>query len=66
MRKRLIPSIASIASLPDESCLDLDRVVSVEVTSEEKEYGIEYALVSGETRGLACEYTGKSNDPANL
>lgn len=52
---RLIHSIASIASLPDEGCLDLDRVSSVEVTSEEKDYGIKSALVSGETRG---EITG--------
>jgi hypothetical protein len=37
MRKRLIPRVASIVSLPDESYLDLDRVASVEVTSEEKD-----------------------------
>ena len=58
MRKRLIPSIASIASLPDEGCLDLDRVSSVEITSEEKDYGIEYALVSGETRGWRAATPG--------
>ena len=51
MRKRLISSIPSIVSPPDEGCLDLERLCSVEVTSEEKDYGIEYALVSGETRG---------------
>ena len=58
MRKRLIPSFASIASLSDEGCLDLDRVSSVKVTSEEKDYGIEYALVSGETRGWRAATPG--------
>ena len=51
MRKRLISSIASTGSLPDEGCLDLDRVCEVEVTSEEKEWGIESALGLTETRG---------------
>jgi hypothetical protein len=58
MRKRLIPSIASIASLPDEGSLDLDRVSSVEVTSEENDYWIESALVSGETRGWRAATPG--------
>jgi hypothetical protein len=58
MRKRLIPSDASIASLPDEGCLDLNRVSSVEVTSEEKDYEIESALVSGETRGWRAATSG--------
>jgi hypothetical protein len=58
MRKRLIPSIASIASLPDEDCLDLDHVSSVEVTSEEKEYPVESALVSGEMRGWRANDSG--------
>jgi hypothetical protein len=35
----------------DEGWLDLDRAASVEVTSEEKDYGIESALVSGEAQG---------------
>ena len=58
MRKRLIPSVASISLLPDEGCLDLDRVSLVEVTSEEKDYGIESALVSGETRGWRAAKSG--------
>jgi hypothetical protein len=58
MRKRLIPSSASIASLPDEGCLDLDRVSSVEVTSEENDYWIEAALVSGETWGWRAAASG--------
>jgi len=51
MRKRLISSIASAGSLPDEGGLDLERVCEVEVTSEEKEWGIESALGLTETRG---------------
>lgn len=51
MRKRLIPSIASIVSLPDDGFLDLECVSSVEVTSEDKDHGIEDALVSGKTQG---------------
>ena len=35
----------------DEGWLDLDRAASVEVTSEEKDYQIDSALVSGETQG---------------
>jgi hypothetical protein len=58
MRKRLIPCVASIVSLPDEGCLDLDRVSSVEVTSEERDYGIESALMSGETRGWRASTAG--------
>jgi hypothetical protein len=51
MRKRLITPIPQSIRSPDEGWLDLDRAASVEVTSEEKDYGIESALVSGETRG---------------
>ena len=48
MRKRLlIPSPQGIR-LHDEGWLDLDRVASAEVTSEEKDYDIESALVSRE------------------
>ena len=58
MRKRLITSIPSIAPPPDEGWLNLDRAASVEVTSEEKDYGIESALVSGETRGWRAASPG--------
>jgi len=39
------------ARAPDESWLDIDHVAVVEVTSENKEYPVESALVSGETQG---------------
>ena len=51
MRKRLIPSFASVASLPEGDFLELDRIASVEVTSEEKDHEIENALTSGERHG---------------
>jgi hypothetical protein len=51
MRKRLITPIPRDARPRDEGWLDLDGIAVVEVTSEEKDYPIESALVSGETRG---------------
>lgn len=58
MRKRLITPISPIVPPPDEGWLDLDRAASVEVTSEEKDYGIESALISGETRGWRAATRG--------
>ncbi len=51
MRKHVITPIPQDAPRIDEGWLDLDRVAVVEVTSEEKEYPVESALVSGETQG---------------
>ena len=50
----------------DEGWLDLDRAASVEVTSEEKDYEIDSALVSGETQGWRAGSQGTQNDPAAL
>jgi hypothetical protein len=58
MRKRLISRVASAISPPCDDCLDLDRISSVEVTSEEKDYGIEAALAPGETRGWRAATAG--------
>ena len=58
MRKRVfIPTPQGIRS-PDEGWLGLDRAASVEVTSEEKNYGIDSALVSGETQGWRAASPG--------
>ena len=60
MRKRLTtpgPSPQD-APPPDEGWLDLDRAASVEVTSEEKDYEIDSALVSGETQGWRAASPG--------
>ena len=51
MRKRLIMPIPQDAPPRDEGWLDLDRAAVVEVTSEEKDYPVESALVSRETEG---------------
>jgi|SRR5579859_278557 len=51
MRKRLIRPIPLDVPSQNEDWLDPDGAASVEVTSEEKNCGIESALVSGEARG---------------
>jgi hypothetical protein len=58
MRKSLITPIPQSIRPHDEGWLDLDHAASVEVTSEEKDYGIESALVSGETRGWRAASPG--------
>jgi len=51
MRKRLITQTPLDAPSIDEGRLDLDGAAVVEVTSEEKEYPVESALVMPEMRG---------------
>jgi len=58
MRKRLITPIPQDAAAHHEGWLDLDRIAVVEVTSEDKEYPVECALVLGETRGWRASDSG--------
>jgi hypothetical protein len=58
MRKRLVTPIPQDAPSRDEGWLDLDAVAVVEVTSEEKEYPVESALVLGEMRGWRAADSG--------
>jgi hypothetical protein len=58
MRKRLITPTPNAGTPPNEGWLDLDRAAVVEVTSEEKEYPVESALVSGEIRGWRAADSG--------
>ena len=58
MRKRLITTIPPDVAPPDESWLNLDGAAVVEVTSEEKDYPVESALVSGQTRGWRADEAG--------
>ena len=51
MHKRLITPISRGAPRLDEGWLDLGHAAVVEVTSEDKDYPVESALVLGETRG---------------
>jgi hypothetical protein len=61
MRKRLITPIPRAEPPRDERWLDLDGAAVVEVTSEEKGYPVESALVSGETRGWRAADCGIRN-----
>jgi hypothetical protein len=58
MRKRLITPIPPDAPPLDRGWLDLDSAAVVEVTSEAKQYPVESALVSGETRGWRAGDSG--------
>ena len=58
MRKRLITPKPQDAPSPNEDWLDLESAAVVEVTSEEKGYPVESALVSGETQGWRAADSG--------
>jgi len=58
MRKRLIAPISKDAPVVNTGWLELDRTAVVEVTSEEKDYPVESALVAGETRGWRAAESG--------
>jgi len=58
MRKRPITPIPQAGTPLDEGWLDLDRAAVVEVTSEEKDYPVESALVAGEVRGWRAAESG--------
>jgi len=58
MRKRLITPIPQTARPRDEGWLDLNAAAVVEVTSEDKDYPVEAALVSGETQGWRAASPG--------
>jgi hypothetical protein len=58
MRKRLLTLAPQGIQPQDTGWLDLDRAASVEVTSEEKDYGIESALASREAQGWRAATPG--------
>ena len=58
MRKRLITPKPQDAPSPNENWMDLESAAVVEVTSEEKGYPVESALVSGETQGWRAADSG--------
>ena len=58
MRKRPITPIPQDAPHLEQGWLDLDRMAVVEVTSEEKDYPVEAALISGEVRGWRAADSG--------
>ena len=58
MRKRLIAPISKDAPAVNNGWLDLDRAAVVEVTSEEKEYPVESALIAGGIGGWRAAESG--------
>ena len=58
MRKRLIMPIPPDAPSLDKGWLDLDVAAVVEVTSEEKGYPVEAALVPGKMQGWRAADSG--------
>ena len=58
MRKRLVAPMPETARFRAEGCLDIERAAVVEITSEEKEYPVESAFVSGDTRGWRAAEPG--------
>jgi hypothetical protein len=58
MRKRLITPSPEAGTPHDGSWMDLNRLALVEVTSEEKEYPVEAALVLEEMRGWRASDSG--------
>jgi hypothetical protein len=58
VRKRLISQTVPNPGLPAEEWLDVDRIASVEVTSEENGYPIESALLRGEKHGWRAASAG--------
>ncbi len=58
MRKRLITAAPQTVSPHGGDWLDLEPAAIVEVTSEEADFPVESALVSGETRGWRAAVPG--------
>jgi hypothetical protein len=58
MRKRVITTMPQSIYPHDEGWLDLDQAAVVEVTSEDKDYPVESALVAKETRGWHAADSG--------
>ncbi len=58
MRKRLISQILPSPGFSAQDWLNVDRLASVEVTSEEEGYPIESALLGGEKRGWRAANAG--------
>lgn len=58
MRKSLITRIPQIAPLRDQTWMDVDRIASVEVSSEESDHPIESALLLEGKRGWRASDPG--------
>ena len=58
MRKRLITPTAESIRTRSEGWLDVERAAVVEVTSEDKDYPVESAFISGDARGWRAAAPG--------
>src|SRR5262245_12278515 len=58
MRKRLVTPTSESFRTRGEGWLDIERAAVVEVTSEDKDYPVESAFVSGETPGWRAAAPG--------
>jgi hypothetical protein len=58
MRKRLITPTAQTIRSHGKGWLDVERAAVVEVTSEDENFPVESAFVSGETRGWRAAVPG--------
>jgi len=58
MRKRLITPTPETIRAHGEGWLDVERTAVVEVTSEDKNFPVELAFTSGDTRGWRAEVPG--------
>jgi len=65
MRKRLINPTAERPGTLGQGWLDLERAAVVEVTSEDKDFPVEAAFISGDARGWRGS-AGQSDNSANL
>lgn len=58
MRKRIITPTAETIRSRGEGWLDVERAAIVEITSEDKDYPVESAFISGGTRGWRAAESG--------
>src|SRR5947207_9127447 len=58
MRKRLITPTPETVRSRIEGWLDVERVATVEITSEEKDYPVECVFAAGETQGWRAAQPG--------
>src|SRR5712692_8488344 len=58
MRKRLITPTPERVRSRGEGWLDVERAALVEITSEDKDYPIEFAFASGEAQGWRAAQAG--------
>ena len=59
MRKKIITTDQQESLSPDQDWLDLEKIVEVEMTSEDVDHPIEAALIPGITSGWRASESGK-------